>query len=214
MRKTWSMKNAGSERFFRATVHDSHWRQIYCLTIRMWVPLRSRKGQTDSRDPLPSTTQKPKAKATVTYKKGPVVKPHHHHLSPRRNHLSLRSRGGKHHCTVTNNISGTVSAATNVASPATLLLVRCACAVAVCEKKRLGHLPSTSLIGVWPPRPIPPPLPSPPPLPPFPFPLCLRELGEHVHVAGIPRVGVVLSSCAEHAGHAAHAGSHQGHAGG
>ena len=39
---------------------------------------------------LPSTTRKPKAKATVMYKHGRVVKPHHHRSSPRRIHLSLR----------------------------------------------------------------------------------------------------------------------------
>ena len=115
----------------------------------------------------PSAVHHPKAHSQVRYKKGPAVKPHHHHSSPLRNHLSLRSGGGKHHCTVTNNISGSVSAATTVVSPTTLLPVRGACAVAGCEKKEAGtsavHEPHRGLA-----TPAHPPTPPPLPLPPLP----------------------------------------------
>ena len=101
------------------------------------------------------------------YKNRPVVKPHHHHSSPRRIQLSLHSGAGNNHCTITNNISGSVSAATTVASLATLLLVRCACAVAVCEKKEAGtsavQEPHRGLATLTHPRTPPlPPHPSPP----------------------------------------------------
>ena len=177
---------------------------IYCLTVRTWVPLDSRKGQRDCRDPC---VHHPKAQSQshskVQKQTGGQTSPPSFISTPDPPVPALR---GWQKPLYNNNISSSVNATSIVASAATLLLVWCGCAVAGCGRTKAGtstvHDPHRGLATPTHP-------PTPPPFPPFPFPLCLRELGEHFHVAGIPRVGVILSSCAERAGHER---GHQGHA--
>ena len=144
---------------------------MYCLTVRIRVPLHSRKGQRDSRDP---SVHHPKAQSqshsNVEKRTGGQTSPPSFVPTADPPVPSLR---GWRKPLYNNNISGGVSAATTVAFAATLLLVRCGCAVTVCEKKEAGtsavHEPHGGLATpTHPPTPPLPPTPPPLPLPPLP----------------------------------------------
>ena len=135
------------------------------------MPLDSRKGQRDSRDPC---VQHPKPQSqshsNVQKQTGGQTSPPSFVSTPDSPVLALR--GGQKPL-YNNNISGSVSAATTVASVATLLLVWCGCAVVGCGRTKARtsavHEPHRGLATpTHPPTPLLPPTPPPLPLPPLP----------------------------------------------
>ena len=143
----------------------------FCLTVRTWVSLNSRKGQRDSRDPpVHHPTAQSQSHNNVQKLTGGETSPPS--FVPTADPPVPALRGWQKPL-YNNNISGSVSAATTVACAATLLLVRCGCAVAMCEKTKGGtsavHEPHRGVATpTHPPTPPLPPTPPPLPLPPLP----------------------------------------------